>query len=184
MTSNKQHWSYLAGLIDGEGHITISKGYRSKTNGKTHYWNYLLQIGIDNTNVKLMKWLLQYFGGVYYGRDRSEGGQRWKSAYEWRPKGMANKKLLLLGVLPYLVLKSEQAKIALSYLEIQGENPELRDAHYQQMTKLNQKGKSVETDTPNTSPDVKIQSELAGDGESAPVGTQETLEDHLNKLII
>ena len=171
MTSNKQHWSYLAGLVDGEGHISISKGLRSKTDGRTHYYGFMLQIGIDNTNVKLMKWLIQYFGGVYYGRNRDDVNDKWKSSYEWRPKGANNKKILLLGVLPYLILKSEQAKVALAYLDIQEENPELRSKLHQQMILLNQKGKSVETETPSGSPEPMIQSELTGDCESDPEGT-------------
>jgi hypothetical protein len=166
MTNNKTHWSYLAGLIDGEGCITIVRSSRSKTNGKTYYQNYTLQVDIFNSSLVLMKWLVQYFGGVYYSRDR---GQNWKSANNWRPKGLANRKQLLLGILPYLVIKREQAITALAFLDIQEENPSEREKLYQKMLLLNQKGKSVETDTQESSSELKIQPELIGDDESDSV---------------
>ena len=168
MTSNKQHWSYLAGLIDGEGCISIVRSLRSKTDGRTHYYNYVLQLDVFNSSTKLMKWLVQYFGGVYYTRDRSSD---WKNASNWRPKGRANRREVLLGVLPYLVVKREQAIIALKYLDVEGENPAERERLHQQMLILNQKGKSVETDTPSTSSEVMIQSELTGDSKSDPAET-------------
>jgi hypothetical protein len=125
MTSNKQHWSYLAGILDGEGCINIARSRRSKTDGRTFYINYVLQLDVFNTSLPLMKWLVQYFGGVYYTRDRNIG--QYKRSYNWRPKGATNRKNILLGILPYLVIKHEQAKIALQYLDMQGENPEGRE---------------------------------------------------------
>lgn len=171
MTSNKQHWSYLAAMIDGEGHIAIIKNYRDGNDGhhKQSYYLYFLALGINGTDLRLMKWLVQYFGGVYYSRDRKD---KWAVAYEWRPKGKKNREEILLGILPYLVIKAEQAKLALEFLRLgHVENPQERDRLYQQSRLLNRRGKPVETDTPSNSSELMIQSELTGDSESDPVGT-------------
>ena len=151
MTSNKNHWSYLAAMFDAEGCINIARSRRSKTAGETFYMNYVLQLDVYNSDIKLMKWLLQYFGGVYYSRNRNTQVTNWDKAHNWRPKGANNKKQILLGILPYLVIKREQAINALKYLDMQGtENPVEREKLYQNMRTLNQTGITVETDTLNT----------------------------------
>ena len=71
----------------------------------------------------------------------------------------------------YLVIKLEQAKIALEFAGMKSEqNPSKRlELHYT-MKALN-KGESVTTNTPNASErdlDVKIESDLIGDYESGP----------------
>lgn len=146
MTSKKEHWSYLAGLVDGEGHIAIVKNYRNGEDGhhKAPYYLYFLALGVNGTSEALMKWLLRYFGGVYYSRDRNK---KWKIAYEWRPKGKKNKEDLLLGVLPYLVIKRKQAMVALEFLRLgNSEVPIQREQFYRKSALLNQRGKPVETD--------------------------------------
>lgn len=178
----KEKWSYLAGLIDGEGCISIIRSRRSKTDGKTFYYNYSLSVDIFNSSTVLMKWLIQNFGGVYYNRDRKDD-YKWKVANNWRPKGAANKKELLLSTLPYLIIKKEQAKIALAYMDLKDENPAEREKLYQQMLFRNRKGKPVETDTQdNSEKELKIQSVLTGDSKSEPVETQAVISSHRDWL--
>jgi hypothetical protein len=59
-------------------------------------------------------------------------------------------------------LKREQALLALETIAVEGKNPELRKEQWLKMKTLNRKGKTVETNTPNTSsPEVKIESDLS-----------------------
>jgi len=187
---DKTKWSYLAALIDGEGCISI---YRRLSDGEKYtrvhkvqantnpYNQFSMRISIANTDLRIMKWLIANFGGVYY--QKREATDKHKAGYEWRPKGRANVEKLLLGILPYMVLKSEQAKIGLEYIRmtISGErNPSKREQLYLKAKALNQKGKYVTTNTPNefdpnNGQDSKIESELDREDESAPVVTQEDL---------
>lgn len=119
-----------------------------------------------------MKWLIANFGGVYYQKTKDTG--KHKAAYEWRPKGRANVEKLLLGILPYMLIKNEQAKLGLEYIRmtIDGErNPTKRNELYLRAKALNQKGTCVTTNTPdescpNNGLDLMRESELDSDVES------------------
>lgn len=164
------NWPYLAGLIDGEGHIGVTKGCRYW--GETKYPAYSLQISIANNDLGLMQYLIKHFGGVYYVHTRKNPNAR--VGYIWHPKGHKNKEQLLLAVIPYLVIKPEQAKLALEFLRMKDEiNPEKREEMHRRSLLLNRRGISPETNTPNCTENVQmIESDLPGDEQSAPVVTQ------------
>ena len=164
--SEQTNWSYLAGLLDGEGHISLLK---NRPHRQAEGFVLTLEIGITNRSLPLMKWLIQKFGGVYY--HRSSDNPNWADRYDWSPKGRKNREELLLGILPYLLIKREQALVALEFLRIDGKDPEKRLALVNRLTELNRRGKSVTTNTQEISQEVKIESELVGDHESDPMVT-------------
>ncbi len=170
---DKTKWSYLAGLFDGEGCISIASrphATTDKRNGKEVVWKRTsLQISIANTNPALMRWLISNFGGVFYTHEFDN--QKWKTRFSWQPKGRKNRAEMLLGILPYLVLKSEQAILALEYIRLpQGAEME-RNSLVERCRLLNQKGKSVTTNTLDSEQSEMIESDLIGDNESAPLVT-------------
>ncbi len=187
------NWPYLAGLIDGEGCITITIGCRYWTNKdgiKTKYPAYCLQVTITNNSLKLMQYLIQHFGGVYYSHARKNPNAN--LGYIWMPKGMKNKETLLLSVLPYLVIKKEQANLALQFVRMKDQiDPPARQKLTEQIQLLNRRGISPTTNTLDSSlSELKIESELIGDYESAPAVTQapkliplEEYKESLNKFI-
>lgn len=161
-----QNWPYLAGLFDGEGYIGISRNTRPARNGRASCVEFSPRIILVNTSLNLMKYLIAHFGGVYYSRQKI---QNWKLSYGWEQKGAKNRENLLLGILPYLQVKREQAEILLEFIRMGSiANKEKREELYNKIKLLNRTGDSVETDTPSTSSEVKIQSELTSDRESAP----------------
>ena len=179
---DKTKWSYMAALIDGEGCISI---YRRLSDGEKYtrvhkvkantnpYNQFSMRVQITNTDLRLMKWLIANFGGVYY--QKTQGTGKHKPAYEWRPKGRANVEKLLLGILPYMIIKPEQAKIGLEYIRMTITNerdPEKRNKLYERMRDLNRKGESVETNTLDCPVNGQvIESDLMGDHERAPMVT-------------
>ena len=176
MTDDKNKWSYLAGIFDGEGNFTLSAYYRSdERNGRLRY---SFQVGVKNTDLRLMRWLIQNFGGVYYSHQDKKHPE-WKESHIWRPKGRRNTENLILGILPYLIVKSEQAKLALEWIRLDGENnPEKRVEMVKEMQRLNQRGTSVETNTLSSrrvglepTDDEMIEPSLTGDSECAPAVT-------------
>lgn len=162
----KQKYIYLAGIIDGEGCLLISKSDRG------NYNNYYGRIHVKNTDTRLMKWLVNNFGGtitVHKPKSKSHN-----IAYSWYFGGNAkSKELLLLSLLPYLIVKREQAINLVEFFRMSGEhNPEKREKLYQLNAKLNKRGPTVETDTQIIEQDsIKIQSELTGDSKSDAMGT-------------
>lgn len=158
---SKAKFSYLAGILDGEGCITIGAGQKETC------INYNAIVSVQNTSKKLIDWLQSKFGGqVYLSKKATE---KTKPAWMWRLTQKKAIELLLLAVLPYLIIKQEQAKVLLSFVRLTPEaNSELRAVYWQRLRILNARGVSVTTNMQDTSPEVKIESELHGDMQSDP----------------
>lgn len=101
---------YTAGIIDGEGCITISfQKYSVKRNRSRHR----LTVDVANTNRVLLEWLQKNWGGHIYESKPQKIIH--KIGYHWKLQGI-NTIELLRAVLPYLILKKEQALLALAFL--------------------------------------------------------------------
>jgi hypothetical protein len=100
--------AYLAGIIDGEGCISILRHART-----THYD---VRLGIVNTSTDLIVWINDTFGpGVLHVKPKQVA--HWKTSYEWCI-GSISAYLILKSVLPMLRVKSKQAQIAMRFVEL------------------------------------------------------------------
>lgn len=186
--SDKAKWGYLAGLIDGEGHISITHSdkptYRTQRGKEKLYpcpIRYGVIVAVSNTDIRLMKRLKEMFGGSYNGGKPFKNHPNWKPKYQWNVSGNENKELILLALLPYLVLKREQAIIALEFLRLRNEKaPEKRQELYERNIVLNKRGKLVETNT-SSSPEngLKIESDLTRNSESADQVTDRVIPQEI-----
>lgn len=143
MTSDKAKWSYLAAIIDGEGTIAINKHNRKdRQDGLVQ--TYAVDLTVVNTDQRLIDFLIKYFGGQYYRRPSRD--PRHKPSMAWRPTGAANRKQLILGVLPYMIIKVEQAKLALEYIELHyTKDNSAREQLWLRSRELNRKGPDTVT---------------------------------------
>lgn len=169
---DKSKWSYLAGLFDGEGCVSIaSRPHKTvdKRNDEEVTWKRTsCQISLANTDRGLMQWLISNFGGVYYTLSgNSRIGQNWKPCYSWQPKGAKNRETFLLGILPYSIIKRERLLLALEYVRLPREAAAEREVLVEKCRALNFRGRSVETNTSDNSEELKIEPVLQGDLESA-----------------
>ena len=119
----KKAWPYVAGLLDAEGTIQIAVDKRP--NGTVGMG---LQITITNTDIRLMKWLISNFGGRFYRRNNQRGFSSKESPdiYFWFILGKANQEAFLLGIIPYILVKKQEAVLALEFLRLTGWNKERR----------------------------------------------------------
>lgn len=171
------NWPYLAGLFDGEGCVHIADFIHPYEKPTRMQQVYRLDMHITTTSKVLADWLIKEVGGRYYCIDMSKQskGRNWKDAYRWQCSGSKNKEIFFKGILPYLVIKPEQVKIALEYITLFGQVcPDKRKILSDKLRKLTRRGKSLETNTSNDSNESKIESELIGDNESDLVVTQES----------
>ena len=102
-------WAYLAGMIDGEGSITITEHRRADRPG---YMRRNLRVQIYGTDPRLMVWLQSHFGGRTYSTREHQENRKAQLSIVWAESQIEP---ILLGALPYLVIKAEQAEIALAY---------------------------------------------------------------------
>jgi hypothetical protein len=176
---------YAAGIIDGEGCISIYISKRfDKRQGK-YVYRPVLEISAYQGDKRLTDWLQFHYGGAQYEHTMKNSS---RPGYQWTAPRGKTRELFILEILPYLILKHEQALLALEYLRL----PRTWDMNIkrfdlaQKCSKFNRKassrsqvrakyeeamisvGASPETDTSNIGQlAVKIQSELRSDAQSA-----------------
>lgn len=168
--SDKAKFGYLAGILDGEGCITVGAGQKNTC------VNYNSILVVQNTSKPLIDWLQQKFGGSVYLSKKSTA--KTKEAYMWRVLKKKDIEILLLATLPYLVVKREQAKLLLEFVRLSREaQSDTRRHLYERLRKLNSRGASVTTNTQDMDdPSIKIESELCSDVQSDPMVTLGTCE--------
>ena len=93
-------WMYLAGLVDGEG--SISMGGRAKY--------HTLRVTITNTHYPTMKWVHNLLGGSFVQRLKSVS--TYKTCYQWSLHGKDAQRFLA-RIHPYTRIKREQITLAL-----------------------------------------------------------------------
>lgn len=137
--------AYVAGLLDGEGTIAIAK---QKPNSGSKSIKYILKIHITNTHLGVLLQCQKQFGG--YICSKTHYYYRRKACYEWVLL-VSKAKEFLKAILPYLVIKKEQAELGLSFLEtrtacfdrrrgLSKEELNLRESYYLRMKQINQRG--------------------------------------------
>jgi hypothetical protein len=106
--------AYLAGAIDGEGHIGISKT-RTPSSEWQRSPRFRFNVTIANTNKAWLEELQRWCGGriehIFKATERKRDG------YVLR-FGMTEVKALLARITPYLVMKRRQAELALKYFDL------------------------------------------------------------------
>ena len=159
--SDKTKYIYLAGILDGEGCLSVTAGK------KPTCINYNSTMQVQNTSKELIDMLQAKFGGSTYLSKKQT--RTTKTAYMWRVLKKKHIELLLLATLPYLIVKKEQAKVLLEFVRLPREAAvETRKNLYEQLRKLNFRGVSVETNTQDVPIGTMIESVLTGDSESGP----------------
>lgn len=132
--------AYAAGVIDCDGAIWICRSSRGR-NRATHS----VRVNVTNTRPELIDWFSLNLVGSSAGQAYTKN-PRAKAVSRWQATSL-NAKHVLEQVLPFLVLKREQALVALEFcstLEVSGKLPDalysMREELYQKMRKLNKRG--------------------------------------------
>lgn len=176
---------YLAGILDGDGCISMNiQSHLYWVRGKSYsYVQAYLVISIFQTDERLMKWLMAHYGGSYNKVKPNAKNKLRKPGWRWLPSPGKLLENFLLTIIPHLVLKREQALLALEYVRLgplkRGPGSNNKDVHAKRQelarrcSKLNQR-ESPEANTLNDSNEVesKIESELHSDMQSESVVTQ------------
>jgi len=115
--------AWLSALIDGEGSVMLisrspSPAQIEKSPSVTKYNHYRAQVGIYNTDIRLMEALTNKTGiSRIYTHTRQAKENHKKTAYRWNL--VADEcRIILPQLLPWLVLKKEQSELLLQALKI------------------------------------------------------------------
>ena len=113
MLKDKTLLAYTAGIIDGEGSISIARQSREK---HIAGYSHRVQVCVTSTNEWLCQWLrLNWGGNVYKGTTKTK--PHYKQAWKWTI--VTNKSINFLeAILPYLNLKRDEAELAIQWQQI------------------------------------------------------------------
>lgn len=108
---------YMAGIIDGEGSIMISKHKRSN---KKHPYYYDLVIRVAQVDKKMLIKLKEIAGGSVGGPYNHKNGKYkgWNNYFVWTLHSTKEIEDLLLQITVHLQTKRKQARLALKYARL------------------------------------------------------------------
>jgi LAGLIDADG endonuclease len=107
---------YLAGLFDGEGCIDVQVMYPQAPTAKGRlYVRPRVRLCMADSARPLMELIHHVFGGHIVSRKSTMKNQQSSWSLEWLSNDAIRE--LLLTILPHLILKREQAKLALWWLD-------------------------------------------------------------------
>ena len=137
---NKEDLVYAAGIVDGEGQVTIDKSTRPRMVNPS----YSVYAKVYNTNKVLTDYLLATFGGSSSTEPSKHPNH--KDEHQWTLYG--NRAMnFLIDILPFLRLKNKQAELCITLQKIinseriDNNNRDIRENLYQQVKTLNKRGK-------------------------------------------
>jgi hypothetical protein len=112
-------WAMMAAYIDGEGSICIQTRGRHGGNSRSKKEAmYYLMVQVANTDVRLVVWIIDKFGGSFRDANTVEYNQGRNVKRCWHWTASSNRAAWILhNCLPYFVIKKEQADIGISLQE-------------------------------------------------------------------
>lgn len=148
--------AYIAGLIDGEGSILLTRHWIK--NRKRYYYN--VKVRLFNTNIEALEWVqIKVGGGSLFPFPNYRYSNRFNTQKQMYILDFSRRLAveLLRRVLPYLIVKRRQAEVILDYHEktkhkmnfvkkgqpFYGSHPlteeelKLREEYYKKMRSLN-----------------------------------------------
>ena len=146
MTAEERcQWAYLAGIIDGEGSITISLQRRT---GRPN--DFQLRLAVKMMHEITIRSLKSIAGVGRARKDKYGSRTLGKDVWEWVAVDR-NAASVIRHCMLFLITKREQARVALAFHELQAyprrrahplspSNREKRKLFYTEMGKLNKKG--------------------------------------------
>lgn len=114
--------AYLAGILDGEGAVMVTRVADSRYCGGC-YFRVCVQVG--NTNRALVEFIDSLFPASIQGPYQPRNSTRAKPVYYWIANGRRSREILR-ACLPYLRLKRRQAELCIELDELRGAPPILR----------------------------------------------------------
>ena len=131
-------WAYLAGVLDSDGCVSISKQTR---NNRPYY---SLRVFIANSSRPLIDWLLTNIGGSAFISNR-HAPKHHKTVWRWTVRGYEAIPILR-KVIPYLRVKCKRAELAIQFAKtLRSDSRKLTDKELKQRERLHAILRSMNT---------------------------------------
>lgn len=133
----KELYAYTAGLIDGEGYISLLPVQKSK--------GYCAVVKVTSTDKFMAKFLHENFGG-HIAKPRNHPYPM-KPSINWTLRNRNNVNTFLRKIYPYLLVKKAQADVVIEYTDTFSPNSlrnediwKQKDEFYRRIRALNKRG--------------------------------------------
>lgn len=116
--------AWLAGIVDGEGTITITR--QKREDYKKHPYSYRPEIHITNTSLLMLEEVLRIFRETISKETKifSSSNRNPRTVYRVRIQDRKSCLELTKLLLPHLIAKKSQAKLLQDFLQSNGSNSE------------------------------------------------------------
>ena len=124
--------SYIAGVIDSDGYIGLTKGQEYR---RGNHITIQIRPVITLTQVQTgaIYFIRAIFPGHYYEHIR-DGSKNWKTIYVWGLGRREDVSSFLTQILPYLKIKKRQAELVIAYCS-------LRESVLSDMSRVDKRGR-------------------------------------------
>jgi len=136
---------YIAGFIDGEGYLGIIKK-RDTRSSLGHYYKVCIKIAQVEQHSKILFLLQEQYGGNM-SKTRLPLNKNQRASLMLELTNCVRIKRILDDIQPYLIVKSEPAKLLRKYVEMPKQTPTnrtkinaMREDLYKQILSLNKRG--------------------------------------------
>jgi len=108
----KEKYAYMAGMLDGEGYLGLSKFSGDSSKRYNHKWTYKARVIVSNCNINILNWIKENFGGFISKKPKvvnNYQGYNLQIGYleKWLPK-----------VMPYMVGKKKKAELLMEAVKL------------------------------------------------------------------
>lgn len=134
--------AYFAGILDGEGHISVELQSANGENRLKDY--YSLRMIIANTNLEVIEWVVKNFGAAFR-KDKKHPGNKQVYRATFLGRGIFD---ILDACYPYLIVKKPHADLVFKFRATIGKTGwripedvrEYRKQLYLEAKRMNKKG--------------------------------------------
>lgn len=136
--------AYLAGFVDGEGHISIYPYVRKDRNNQVYY---KVNFKVCNTNKEIIESFKASYGGWIYTQNKDNFDH--KTLYTWSLDSINAEKVLMI-IYPFLRIKRRQCELVLERIRLKNKTDEISLKRiidiYNELKLLNKRGNSVQVE--------------------------------------
>jgi len=108
----KTKYAYMAGMLDGEGYIGLSKFHGDSSKKYNNKYTYKARVIVSNCNLDLLQWIQKNFGGFISKKIKGINdyqGYNLQIGYadKWLPK-----------VIPFMIGKKKKAQLLIEAIKL------------------------------------------------------------------
>lgn len=137
-------WAWLAGFIDGEGHLSIRRGYAENTNvtrrrrtSDNWIW-YSARVSVHNTHIGAMQRAAPMMNGTLTKRKRQ--AHNVLDIYTVEISARLKLQELLHRIVPFMIVKRDMALLILEFVRLPHGSGPLKQEMYERSVILSQAG--------------------------------------------